>query len=406
MTGGDRDELRELATQDGVVDLIIPRGGEGLKNALKEHATVPVMYASAGVCHVLVDATADLDDAVRIAVNAKVQRPVGVQRDRDAARALRRGGRVPAARAVASCASRGVELRVDGRTRTLAGGIGDSLAEATEEDWSTEYHALILAVKVVDSVEDGIEHVNRYGTGHSEAIVTGSAESARAFTDGRGRGRGVRERLHPLHGRRRVRHGRRDRQLHPEAARARPDRAARAHHLQVRGRRLRAGPRVAGLRVGILGGAFNPPHIGHLVCAQEALVQLELDRVVFMPVGVAPHREIEQDPGAEARLEMAELAVADDERFEVSRMEVDKEAPSYTSETLAALREESPDDELFLILGGDQAAALRQLARAGAGAGAGDGGGVRARPAGAATRSGSRSGGCRGRGACAISTCR
>jgi nicotinate-nucleotide adenylyltransferase len=112
------------------------------------------------------------------------------------------------------------------------------------------------------------------------------------------------------------------------------------------------------LRVGILGGAFNPPHIGHLVCAQEALTQLELDRVVFMPVGVPPHREIELDPGAQARLELTELAVAGDDRFEVSRMEVDKEGPAYTSETLAALREESPDDELFLILGGDQAAAL------------------------------------------------
>jgi nicotinate-nucleotide adenylyltransferase len=112
------------------------------------------------------------------------------------------------------------------------------------------------------------------------------------------------------------------------------------------------------LRIGILGGAFNPPHIGHLVCAQEALVQLKLDRVAFMPVGVAPHREIEHDPGAEARFEMAELALAGDDRFEVSRMEVDKETPAYTSETLATLHEESPDDELFLILGGDQAAAL------------------------------------------------
>jgi nicotinate-nucleotide adenylyltransferase len=112
------------------------------------------------------------------------------------------------------------------------------------------------------------------------------------------------------------------------------------------------------LRVGILGGAFNPPHIGHLVCAQEALVQLELERVVFMPVGEAPHREIEQDPGAEARLELAELAVADDERFETSRMELDRVGPSYTADTLEALHKESPDDELFLILGGDQAAAL------------------------------------------------
>jgi nicotinate-nucleotide adenylyltransferase len=112
------------------------------------------------------------------------------------------------------------------------------------------------------------------------------------------------------------------------------------------------------LRVGILGGAFNPPHIGHLVCAQEALVQLELERVVFMPVGVPPHREIDLDPGAETRLEMVELAVADDERFEASRLELDREGPSYTSDTLEQLAKESPKDELFLILGGDQAAAL------------------------------------------------
>jgi nicotinate-nucleotide adenylyltransferase len=112
------------------------------------------------------------------------------------------------------------------------------------------------------------------------------------------------------------------------------------------------------LRVGILGGAFNPPHIGHLVCAQEALVQLELERVVFMPVGVPPHREIDLDPGAETRLELVELAVADDERFEASRIELDREAPSYTSDTLEQLAKDSPKDELFLILGGDQAAAL------------------------------------------------
>jgi nicotinate-nucleotide adenylyltransferase len=112
------------------------------------------------------------------------------------------------------------------------------------------------------------------------------------------------------------------------------------------------------LRVGILGGAFNPPHIGHLVCAQEALVQLELEKVVFMPVGQAPHRELEGDPGAEARLELVELAVADDDRFEVSRLEIDRSGPSYTADTLRELGEKAPDDELFLILGGDQAAAL------------------------------------------------
>jgi nicotinate-nucleotide adenylyltransferase len=112
------------------------------------------------------------------------------------------------------------------------------------------------------------------------------------------------------------------------------------------------------LRVGILGGAFNPPHIGHLVCAQEALIQLELDTVVFIPVGEAPHRELQDDPGPEARLEMVELAIADDERFTTSRIEIDREGPSYTLDTLDQLREQAPDDELFLILGGDQAAAL------------------------------------------------
>lgn len=112
------------------------------------------------------------------------------------------------------------------------------------------------------------------------------------------------------------------------------------------------------MRVGILGGAFNPPHIGHLVCAQEALVQLELDRVLFVPVGEAPHRELEADPGSEARLEMVELAIAGDPRFATSRIEIDRDGPSYTVDTLRELGASAPDDELFLILGGDQAAAL------------------------------------------------
>jgi nicotinate-nucleotide adenylyltransferase len=94
------------------------------------------------------------------------------------------------------------------------------------------------------------------------------------------------------------------------------------------------------------------------VCAQEALVQLELERVAFVPVGVPPHRELDYDPGPDARLEMVELAVADDERFEASRIELDREGPSYTSDTLEQLGTESPKDELFLILGGDQAASL------------------------------------------------
>ena len=118
-----------------------------------------------------------------ITVNAKVQRP-GVC---NAAETLLVHADVAAEflpRVLAELRESGVELRGDGRTRSLAGELAESLDEATEEDWATEYLALILAVRVVDSAEEAIEHVNRYGTGHSEAIVTGSTESARAFTTG------------------------------------------------------------------------------------------------------------------------------------------------------------------------------------------------------------------------------
>jgi nicotinate-nucleotide adenylyltransferase len=112
------------------------------------------------------------------------------------------------------------------------------------------------------------------------------------------------------------------------------------------------------LRVGILGGAFNPPHIGHMVCAQEALLQLKLDTVHFVPMGQAPHREIQDDPGPEARLAMCEQATEGDPLLTVSGIEVARAGPSYTVDTLRELAGDSPGDELFLLLGGDQAAAL------------------------------------------------
>ena len=112
------------------------------------------------------------------------------------------------------------------------------------------------------------------------------------------------------------------------------------------------------MRVGVFGGAFNPPHLGHLVCAQEALVRLELDVVVWVPVGDPPHRALEADPGAEARLTMCEYAVGGDERFRLSRVEVDRGGKSYTVDTLRSFVERDPERELVLLLGGDQAAAL------------------------------------------------
>ncbi|HEX2126080.1 MAG TPA: glutamate-5-semialdehyde dehydrogenase [Thermoleophilaceae bacterium] len=183
VAGGGREELPELAAQEDHLDLIIPRGGEGLKAVLKEHAKVPVIYAASGNCHVFVDESADLDDAVAIAVNAKVQRP-GVC---NAAETLLVHSAIAPEflpRALRELRESGVELRVDARARSLAGDLADSLNDATEEDWATEYLALVLAVRVVDSVEEAIEHVARYGSGHSEAIVTSSTVSAQAFTSG------------------------------------------------------------------------------------------------------------------------------------------------------------------------------------------------------------------------------
>jgi len=113
------------------------------------------------------------------------------------------------------------------------------------------------------------------------------------------------------------------------------------------------------LRVGILGGTFNPPHLGHLICAQEAHLQLGLDRVIFMPAGRPPHKpSLEGEPGAVHRFELCRRAVGADPRFEVSDLEVLREGPSYTVDTLSSLRSLMPDSELFLIVGGDVAAGL------------------------------------------------
>lgn len=111
-------------------------------------------------------------------------------------------------------------------------------------------------------------------------------------------------------------------------------------------------------RVGILGGTFNPPHVGHLVMAQEAHAQLGLDRVLWIPNGTPPHKEAPDDPGAAVRLELCRAAIGDDDRFAVSAFEVERAGPSYTVDTLAAIRATSPSDELTFIVGGDQAQAL------------------------------------------------
>jgi glutamate-5-semialdehyde dehydrogenase len=179
VAGGGREELAQLATARESVDLIIPRGGEGLKEALQAVATVPVIYAASGNCHVYVDAGADLDMAEAIAINAKTHRP-GVCNAAETLLVHEAIAPDLLPRLLPALAGLGVELRADERVRALAG-PGVAVAAADPDDWEREYLDLVLAVAVVSSVDEAIEHIARYGSGHSEAIVTRDAHSARAF---------------------------------------------------------------------------------------------------------------------------------------------------------------------------------------------------------------------------------
>jgi nicotinate-nucleotide adenylyltransferase len=112
------------------------------------------------------------------------------------------------------------------------------------------------------------------------------------------------------------------------------------------------------MRVGVLGGTFNPPHLGHLICAQEAWSRLGLDVVVWVPAGVPPHKEIEDDPGPRHRLALCRLATRGDRRLRTSTLELERPGPSYTVDTLRELHARSREDDLTLIVGGDMAQSL------------------------------------------------
>jgi glutamate-5-semialdehyde dehydrogenase len=192
VAGGGRAELAELATQSDSVDLIIPRGGEGLKEALQAVATVPVIYAASGNCHVYVDASAELAQAEAIVLNAKLQRP-GVCNAAETLLIHRDIAPSFVPRIVRSLQAAGVLVRADERALALAQDDDElsatagarpapaAIEPAGEEDWVSEYLSLTLAVGVVDSAEEAIEHIGRYGSGHSEAIVTRDTAAARAF---------------------------------------------------------------------------------------------------------------------------------------------------------------------------------------------------------------------------------
>ncbi len=180
MADKDRASLIDLLQMRDQVDLVIPRGGEALKDFLLEHSKVPVIYAAGGNCHVYVDETADLKQALEITINAKCQRP-GVC---NAAETLLVHKAVaPDFMAVVTkgLQERDVKLYVDDATRSLAGEPRAPLLEATDQHYATEFLDLQMAIKVVESLDEAVEHIARYGTGHSEAIVTRDLEAARRF---------------------------------------------------------------------------------------------------------------------------------------------------------------------------------------------------------------------------------
>ena len=164
----------------GLVDLAIPRGGAGLIQRVVENAAVPVIETGVGNCHVYVDRAANREMATRITVNAKTQRPSVC----NAAETLLVHAEIAAAwlpEVGRALVERGVELRACPRALHMLSAAGLAVSPATEADWETEYLDLVMAVRVVDTLEDAIAHIERYGTQHSEVIVTEDEEAARKF---------------------------------------------------------------------------------------------------------------------------------------------------------------------------------------------------------------------------------
>ena len=175
----DRQAVADLIHMNGLVDVVIPRGGAGLIKTVVMNATVPVIETGAGVCHTFIDASADVEMAMKICYNAKVQRPSVCNAmetllvHKDAAEKF-----MPPM--LEKYFEAGVEIRGDERVQAFS----DKVVPVTEEDWSTEYGDLRLSVKIVDSLEEAMEHIAKYTTYHSECIVTEDYENARTFQMG------------------------------------------------------------------------------------------------------------------------------------------------------------------------------------------------------------------------------
>ena len=181
LDASSRLSAQELVKAHGLVDVIIPRGGTGLITFVTENSAVPVIETGAGNCHIFVDESADFEMADRIVINAKTQRPSVC----NAAEKLLVNERIATEyvpRIVKKLVDAGVEVRGDGKSRSLAPGL--KIVPATEQDWYEEYLRLCMALRVVESVDEAIAHINRYSTKHSDSIVTRNEANAGRFLRG------------------------------------------------------------------------------------------------------------------------------------------------------------------------------------------------------------------------------
>ena len=233
----DRAAVGIMLTMTEFIDVIVPRGGPSLIERVQQESRIPVFAHRDGICHVYLHAAADPEMARQVVLNAKMRRTAvcGAAEtllvDRAAATRLLPG-------VLADLIEAGCEVRGDAEAQA----IDARVRPASEADWSTEYLDAIIAVRVVDGLEEAIGHVNRYGSHHTDSIVTAETGRGRALPRrSRQRDRPA-QRLDPVRRRRRVRHGRRGRHLDRPAARARPDRGRAADQLQVRGARQRPDP--------------------------------------------------------------------------------------------------------------------------------------------------------------------
>jgi len=172
----ERKAIREMLQLEDEIDLIIPRGGEELIRFVTHHSKIPVIKHYKGVCHIFVDETADLEMAIRVCLNAKVQRP-GVCNAMETLLVHEEVARSFLPTVANVLQKEGVELRGCSQTKKIL----RSIKKAREEDWSQEYLDLILSVKVVKGIEEAIDHIERYGSRHTEAILTRTIRMPRGF---------------------------------------------------------------------------------------------------------------------------------------------------------------------------------------------------------------------------------